>query len=767
MNKILRVIILVLALCAWPCLAWTDGSGGGGVPQVILSVGNSDLPGICINWFKCATESISTNSPSVLDANQYPNASAPTANISLQVLGQPTLSYYSGTWEEGWSGTGAHSHNETLIMVSDPQNCTGVGTGRTFSTISGKNCDVVFNYQSNPTGSGFLPYTHTYSSMSRMFLIRSTDKKAYLAGQAYTPEWLAIVSSTGALKPLALRTMGMTFPQQAGAYENSAGWAYRTQLTSLAWNNAQWIPNIWSSSVTGTDQYIASAAADTPAQWTDSEMLQACFAHASAAGIAVSAFASYGGLVEATVSSTSTLTTNQNVLVTNYSGTLPMTVYQVTVIDGTHVTLQRSTYSSAWNITGPNTLLITTTINVGSRGAKPIIGYGFIDAAGITAGGCGTLVYDALLGVEIYTPGGINSGVPFEALVTMANEAKVPLWANIPPYYQTSDVISLVDYISSNLNHDLFLEYNNENWNLLFQNQWFIQRGYAIGLPLSSNNGSYSAAGLKIRQLMAPATSAWSSSHTLHRINAASTFVGGPSTYALYQFSGSTLCGTSCGNSTYQAKVGTDYNAYPNRPQDYSDAYSIATYFSGAQENGNDGSITSLLQLRGIITAATEYADGDTTDGFAFVDNDIRRGTCGGCTGAAFTIASLQSSVYPGWNTRAHTDGKTLYSYEGGFSSYGQTAAFLSGLGDSNASIDARNINNLLIAYRSSSLFYSTYIYQNQVWFGFSQVRGNSNLQVGNPYGTIGINSQYWGLLAGSYFPAMPYQSYYATGAIN
>lgn len=48
---------------------------------------------------------------------------------------------------------------------------------------------------------------------------------------------------------------------------------------------------------------------------------------------------------------------------------------------------------------------------------------------------------------------------------------------------------------------------------------------------------------------------------------------------------GTGLCGTSCSNQAYQAAVGTDYNAFPNRPVDFTRTIGQAPYYNGSVLN--------------------------------------------------------------------------------------------------------------------------------------------------------------------------------------
>jgi hypothetical protein len=787
-------------------ISWNHGSvGTPTVPaQIQLSVGTGDSgvgngnQPICINWFKCSQYNLNSNSPTILDANQYPNAGTMTDTMSWNPIKQTPLSYYSGNWEELWTGGPFQINNDSgITIVSDPQSCSnGDGSGNA-GHFKGTNCDVIFSYGSNPGGNAVIPIGTwgTTTPVSGAALFRSSDKTAYLAGQVFLPEYISILKS---LNPLAIRTMGMSFPVQNA--ENVASWSDRLPMTAASWGAQNWIPNDWAGAdTTHTDNYVLGSYTNMPGTWTDSELFQASFTHGSNAGLTITGAANDSGNSEVrlTVSSTSTLTTNQNVLVSNCQSNSPPTVYEITVESGTTLDLQGTTYSSAWANCpasgGGNGLLTTTTVNVGSRGAKFVLPIaGLFGNPGIANGDNGTFIYDALLGILVYSSGGISAGLPPETHIAMANESGRPLWFNFHPYWHAADVTSFIDYANANLTTDLYVEFDNENWNYNYQGQVWQQRGEAIGLPSGSNTASYSYIGLQIRVLFGAATAAWTggSAH-LHRVNAAQES-GSPALFASLQFSGSNLCGTSCGNSTYQSKIGTDYNASPNRPQDYSDAYAIATYFNGAQSGGNQFNALSQITgtcngttCTGLIAAASCYAapssstcgsGGTSALALQFMDTDNRSGQLIGETGCTyptnvtnlFTVSCSQSAIWGGaggWNAQALADGKKLLAYEGGFSNYGPTAAYLTSLGDGNATADATNINNLEVAYRSSSLFYATYIYWNTIWFSNSQVAGNSNLSIQNGP-TVGIGAQNWGMVT-SIMPLATWQNYNAFEAIN
>lgn len=864
MKRLLILLPLLLGLSGW--------THGNKQPSSIqIAIGSGDWPYMFVNFFLTAG-SVGTNPnlngllPSVLNINGYPT-STPTARIVYSQPSAPACTSVAPC-ELGFTGTGAVLMLSGTTAVSDPGGCMVAS-----SYFIGTNCVVQFYWTSGATPSplsiAFPPngdggHTISYSSFSAAYLIRESDKTAYTScvggtlTACFTPEWLTVF---GHLKPLAIRTLGFSFPNQVANAENECQWKYRTPTAAFVYTAWTWIPNIWAGNASGTDQYTTSSYTDMPVGWQDGECFQANFnsAGSSYPALAATTPASDSGVVQLPITASGTLTTativsnvlvgtasgtitagmyvndgtdaagvctivsgsagtyttsgctntasttirtytpvaaSQRVLVQNTPSTTPPTVYTSTGLTFSGclnaavacLDLTGSTYSASW-LTGG--VVTTTTINVGSRGAKFVTGAQGQTAPGIIGGGTkdfGTFVYDGLLGIVLYQTGGMNAGIPPEMQVAAANALKVPLWFNIPPYWTEANYSSIsgaTAYFSANLTHDLYIENNNEQWNANFQANWYILRGWAIGL---TTQGNLSYTGLQDRINFGTVTSNWGQSAAkLHRVLAAQAF-GTPSLNDTYKFQGSTLCGTTCGNSLYQAAIGTDYNVSPNRPIDYADAISIATYFQGAQENGNNGTLVQLTgtcngsTCSGIIAAAACYAaPSNSTCGtggtatlataFIYADNTtgsyVGGGTCSD-SGQEFTIGCQETNIWGPWNTVAVAEGKPMLAYEGGWSSLGQTAAYLTSIGDANATADATNINNLLVGYRTDPSFYTLYTYWNTTWLGNSKATGNSNLTVQGG-GSIAIHQQNWSLMLGSILP-LPityFKNFTAIQAIN
>jgi hypothetical protein len=241
--------------------------------------------------------------------------------------------------------------------------------------------------------------------------------------------------------------------------------------------------------------------------------------------------------------------------------------------------------------------------------------------------------------------------------------------------------------------------------------------------------------------------------------------------------SGKALCGSSCGNSAYQSIVGTDYNASPNRPGDYTDGACFAIYFNGSQTAGeadpaNYGGNTyaQISQAGGLISQAATYAAGGASNiatALAWLDNDYRAGT-GGATGQS-TLSYVSTSIYPGMVSMltANWPGMKLYAYEGGLQPIGPSAAWLASQGDSSSTTDAANIASLIAGYRSSPYALAiAYDYWQQFLNANAIVAGCAWLTLeGPPTGGGGQWSLAPGFIVPSPFTA--YQMYWGICTMN
>jgi len=361
------------------------------------------------------------------------------------------------------------------------------------------------------------------------------------------------------------------------------------------------------------------------------------------------------------------------------------------------------------------------TLNVGGRGAKPIIrisGGSPLAANEIPLNSTGSFEYSLLLDSWLYTNNGFLSGVPLSMQVALCNELNTDCWFNIPNLFTDASITAFATYVRDNLKLSLtaHFEYSNEVWNSGFaQSTLATAQGTALGFPgfVRQQYGWYA---LRTRQMQGLVTAAWAprSLSTLKRVMAFQAFAGDGGVLAnTYRFQGADLS-TALGYSVYNSYVGVSYNTAPNRPIDYSDELSYATYFQGGEIQDVD--LDWNNPLTDALTAADNYASGDPTRmalGLAFVDSDIRSG---GCTSSScHTLSNLVTAVYSVWQSLNTAQGYNLpiVAYEGGYQGQALSASRAGpmGLGLSSATCgtDGTCIHNefvnLIAAYKNTVAF--------------------------------------------------------------
>lgn len=417
--------------------------------------------------------------------------------------------------------------------------------------------------------------------------------------------------------------------------------------------------------------YTCSAATDTPVSWTDGEIFQG-YLDATPVGQAISSAQSStgsdGGLIWLNFASAHGLSTNQWVTVKNNAsgGSFSFAgqgLWKITVKSSTQIELSTnragvaSVYTgSQW---GSGGTVYACTINCGSRGAKPLIGFTCIsvgDGSSYSTSNCCTFIYNAALDAVIVNSTssanldrGVSNGWPLSVRIALCNKVAAGYWHQFPLLYDQSSVSSEATYIANNLNGRAYYECSNEVWNT---GGSFTQtyQAYAIGNCYTKTGvtwGSDDYLGLVFRQTMGTVSSVYSglSKTNYTRILAWKAVDGGVlSTTA----GGTKLNGTTFPN--YAAAGFPNYDTAPNRPVDYADAFSFATYFDGGvlAFNATISSSATLTDISGLTGACDNYNLGTTAGinaAFSWMDTDISYGmvdtrTISSYTGSTFTLNS-------------------------------------------------------------------------------------------------------------------------------
>ncbi|QND70436.1 hypothetical protein [Tardiphaga robiniae] len=373
------------------------------------------------------------------------------------------------------------------------------------------------------------------------------------------------------------------------------------------------------------------------------------------------------------------------------------------------------------------------TINSGGRGPIPIKGPTgqALRAGQLMANSLATLTYDAILKSFLWQDGGQTSCVPYELQVGFANRIGADYWCNLPAYFDDASTISIAAMIRDRLapTATAYFEYSNEIWNFGFtQTGWAAAKGAALGFPTGDNRQMYGWYGIRVRQMMGAITSAWAP-RSLVQLKRTIAFQAFGPTYGTttYRFEGADLNGSRF--PAYAAAGLPNYDAAPNRPIDYCDVLSYATYYSGAQCTNFDANYQSrgAAGIAGLLEAADNYDSGVTSRmaaALAFFDNDVRAGSLSTGTKEWETLLGLKTlngiGIYAAWEAQAVKYGKSVDCYEGGFESNYPSTDICSAMGISTGYGGPNGkIAKLLNGYKNSPMFAS--VVQAQLADFFSQ----------------------------------------------
>lgn len=515
--------------------------------------------------------------------------------------------------------------------------------------------------------------------------------------------------------------------------------------------------------------------------------------------LVITAIASNGGadLPRLTLESTSGLTTGD--VVTVSCGNIG--TFTITVIDATHIDLASSYPSGAvlnfsaggqvWSastglspITDPGnstgrSFIATTSINVGSRGAKLVSGIngmplapGILQIATGNAGGINSCTYDAITdSVMIYQGGLYAETMMLELQIALANKLNKHLWYEFGVAVADATVTSAVQFAAANLNSQLklHLAYSNETWNGAFTQYYYLLR-YAVAKNYAYNNSgsvqqAYTATGIRTLQIMNLASTAWTgagrSTSSLRRIISIQAF-GSTTLFQTYLLNGNDLPAPN--------------NASPNRPVDRADICTWANYWNGVLFNGQY--VGTGAEYAALVSAASDYASGNPSlmaSALTWVYNDVMglngtappTGTTDFSVNSLITTGGTNAGIAPGWEavfasydaTRAGISLAPLdmVAYEGGPDLRAPTQAECTALGIGSSFTD---ITNLLEAFKYDTLSGTMIVNAQAAFIGvsFPHFKNGSFLQLEGP--------NEWSLLSGNFF-ARPYQMYYGAAQFN
>jgi hypothetical protein len=416
-----------------------------------------------------------------------------------------------------------------------------------------------------------------------------------------------------------------------------------------------------------------------------------------------------------------------------------------------------------------------------------------------------SLTYSAVLKgwilSNIDTGGGLNSSAPIEVFCEVCNRVNCGYWANVPLLYANGSITAFATFIATYLNPSLrsIWEFSNEVWNFgQQQTNMAIALGSCLGFfKANAFISMYSFYALRLRQMAEDIVNAWTTSRPRSNVIIVCACWllegngGGSGLNDNYRFRGAAL---TTSNATYAANggpggtAGTDYASFPNRPIDWCDGISYATYWQGklVKTFSSDwtGIITPYISL---LKASASYAAGGASNianALAAWDNDVAAGDY-----AAYP------SIYSGWEKMISAyDGHSspnrgnsklhVYCYEGGlqeglgnsFSGTGDTRNDYTGYAPllsqfdaerwdtsafgSDNGIVAKNVTDLFIAYLNSNYFY------HRIFLFYDQITSAHSARKAYPAQFGFEGPSIWSLFPGDIYTA-PYQSFAALSAYN
>lgn len=433
-----------------------------------------------------------------------------------------------------------------------------------------------------------------------------------------------------------------------------------------------------------------------------------------------------------------------------------------TYVDGELIQLQFANANTSSSVS----------INSGGRGAVPVLtGSGQVPGVGaIKAGSLASLTYDAVLGAFLWQKNGQTACLPYELQIAFANRINSDYWCVLPSYIDDISVTSIAQLVRSKLSSGLnaYFEYGNEVWNWGFPvTPWADAKGLALGFPADNARRSFGWFALRFRQVMGLVTAAWSprTSAQLKRVMAFQAF-GPTAATSTYKLLGADLNGSYAG---YAARKYPNYNVSSNRPVDYCDVLSYATYYSGAQCTNFDANYVNngAAAISGLLAAADDYVSAvptKMTAALAFLDADIRAGKLATGKAGGQTLLALNSGangvgIYPAWEAVAKTFNKPVVCYEGGHESWYPSAAACTKIGIATSYGDATGkIATLIDGYKKSALFAALVTDQMSQFLAQPHSKATAWLLI------PGLNQ--WSLSSGDSY-ALKYQSWNSVCTLN
>lgn len=331
----------------------------------------------------------------------------------------------------------------------------------------------------------------------------------------------------------------------------------------------------------------------------------------------------------------------------------------------------------------------------------------------ITAANTGTFVYNYLLDGWLYRNGGMNTTIPFEAIVDFCNQVGAHCWLPLG-FTKGAWVTAVAQFFGDSVTGlRSGLRFGNEPWNEIWNSSAspFAQiqsLGCALGWGVSGLEGTYSYAGLRAIQYAALAKAAWigkgRSASDYYVLQPSATFdVTSSGNFDSFQLKGTSL---TTSNNTYATYGGLNggsapsYTAAGSRPVDITTATGCAPYWGSPWWGGSAAGVGSIT---GVITqnipwlqASLDFTNGLTTTAYTSLANQFNGTTtrAAGSSSGLLLAQQYAASIFPAqealcaqydsYRSGAGLQPLGIIDYEGG-PQWGMGADYISGVNSVNS----------------------------------------------------------------------------------
>lgn len=542
-------------------------------------------------------------------------------------------------------------------------------------------------------------------------LFRKDQESLINAGQVFQPGFISRMGKFG-----VVRFMDWCFDNTTGTI--SVGqWADRKSVNSYSYfSTGDILSNRYCGSSTGTNAQVVSQPPTAISSWTQGQLVQ----------WKIAALPVWRTPSAATNASPAVFTDNGHGLNTgdkvyfipDFSGWRFLTesgqhsfgVFTVTRIDANTFSLPfDSTSSGAWPGIAYTKVM---TLQVGSLAAVPIVNkantsnLNNVDSnqSSLRVGDIVTGVYDATLGYLMIMRDGsagnsasgysaLCSTVPYEHMISFANQNGCHPWVNIPPFFDDASITSLANLLISNLNLPLVprIEWSNEVWN-------YDVTGYAQSRARVETAGVanfHEFYGKHISDISSLFKTAYTGSGKPYEImmGVQSSFTASPFTVDRFQA------------PTYFGGVSANY------PVNKCDAIVHAPYFETAfSYTANAITYPNGTSAGGWADQVWNYTQGGAARQTAFnwYKNELINNSSDLTNfPTQQPIGFIQSNIIPFWKNQANIYSKKLYEYEGGQTVAGRgiSGGFPGTAPTSGQPVTVSNVNSFYVDFLQSQQY--------------------------------------------------------------